>query len=1211
MKHHTYIKRTAIAATIASLVLTVAPVASGQEKPDSKEKNTPQPQPTATATVPEKKIPVETVKDDNSGAPAKDDDILVLSPFEVVTDNKGYYSSNTMSGTRFKTKLEDLGSSITVVNKDQMSDFGMIDINDVFNYVGNTEGTGTYTDYVIDRNGQAFDNVQLNPNNANRIRGISAANISYGNFEVSGRMAVDELITEGIEVSRGPNANVFGLGNAGGTVNQVPVSANLTRNKTRITLRGDSYDGWRTTFDTNVVLKKNVLAIRASGSYMDEEFQRKPSGMYTRRLNAMIKYSPFRYTTISGLVLDYNSHGNRPNFTPPRDNVSYWRANGSPGWNPNNSTVVINGVESGWNAALGRVVPMTTAGTVAFTNSNDTGVPVPDYFFRPNYMFQRSNIYIDQSGIGYWTAPVSTQGGTTGTPFTSTGTLRLQLSSPGYGIVGNNSGGRIGSQPLFSTVPVVSDKSLYDWSEVNLSAVNRLNYSTKMYLGQIDQIVLNTPTQNLTFQLAALREDNDSYERTPIGNSGNSGVSGQLFVDVNTRNLDGTINPYYGRPFIGVSEPRTVYKPATWDTYRGQFSYRLDLSKEQGALKWLGIHQLSGYSEYKYRLNRQYVYRDVMVSDHPWTASGQIGIDPRAARANQSNNTEGSIIAGQGLFRNFMRYYVGDANGYNVDNAPSEYAYGNYDYHYGSPVQLITTGPNAGQPNPATGFTSVNATLGRWATTDSTGGTANLKQVLKTNGIVLQSQFFNSKLVLNGGLREDKVYSKFGATPQLLVDGFSEHDWEADNHWARGDWRYSSGKTKTYGGVARPFRDLGFVTKASESSGFDRHWGQFLRGLAFTYNYSDTFYPQGPAIDLQLRQLPNITGEGKEYGVWINMLDNKLVVRVNHYDNKQLNARNGEANTIAQRVLRMDLNIPVSDNYQLHDVVERWLSQAPYNFSIGTPQMEAEIAKITKMDPARSQVLIDAFNSGTIAATNDIYAKGTEVEIYYNPTKYWTIAASAEKKSSANANISNSVQEWLDERLPVLQSIIDPRYVGNANGGQWWTTTYNSTRDFAANGTTAASNYDVFVKAPYQIIKEQDGKSLPSVREYSARISTSYKLAGITSQRILKNFTVGGAVRFESKGAIGYYGVMDNNGIYQKLDRNRPIYDGSHIYYDPWIKYRTKIWHDRIDATIQLNCQNIQEGGRLQPIATFPDGTASNYRIVDPRKYFLTVTLEL
>src|SRR5476649_1574323 len=42
---------------------------------------------------------------------------VVLSPFEVVADEHGYYSANTTSGTRINAKLEDLGASITVITK--------------------------------------------------------------------------------------------------------------------------------------------------------------------------------------------------------------------------------------------------------------------------------------------------------------------------------------------------------------------------------------------------------------------------------------------------------------------------------------------------------------------------------------------------------------------------------------------------------------------------------------------------------------------------------------------------------------------------------------------------------------------------------------------------------------------------------------------------------------------------------------------------------------------------------------------------------------------------------------------------------------------------------------------------------------------------------------------------------------------------------------
>src|SRR5471032_2901995 len=205
---------------------------------------------TPAPTAPGKPVPVET-------KPA--DDVVALSPFEVVSDTKGYYSANTMSGTRFNSKLDDLGSSISVVTKEQMSDFAMLDINDIFNYTANTEGTGTYTDFQINRNGDTQDNVSANPVNANRVRGIAPANYAFNNIPLMSRVPVDPMGIDSVEVSRGPNASIFGLGNPSGTINMVPSSANTSRNYTQTSVRGDSYDGYRGTLDVNRILLKGVL----------------------------------------------------------------------------------------------------------------------------------------------------------------------------------------------------------------------------------------------------------------------------------------------------------------------------------------------------------------------------------------------------------------------------------------------------------------------------------------------------------------------------------------------------------------------------------------------------------------------------------------------------------------------------------------------------------------------------------------------------------------------------------------------------------------------------------------------------------------------------------------------------------------------------------------------------------------------------------------
>ena len=72
--------------------------------------------------------------------------VIVLTPFTVDTSkDKGYYAENTLAGSRLNSNLSDLAASITVVTKQQMDDTASLDINDVFRYEANTEGSGSFT----------------------------------------------------------------------------------------------------------------------------------------------------------------------------------------------------------------------------------------------------------------------------------------------------------------------------------------------------------------------------------------------------------------------------------------------------------------------------------------------------------------------------------------------------------------------------------------------------------------------------------------------------------------------------------------------------------------------------------------------------------------------------------------------------------------------------------------------------------------------------------------------------------------------------------------------------------------------------------------------------------------------------------------------------------------------------------------------------------
>lgn len=1126
-----------------------------------------------------------------------EEEVVTLSPFEVVSDTRGYFAANTMSGTRFNSKIEDLAASLSVMTKEQMSDFAMLDVNDVFMYMGGVEGTGTYTDYEIDRNGQLTDNVQMNPTMANRVRGISSANISYGNYESMGRTPIDPLVIEGVEVSRGPNANVFGLGNSSGTVNQVPVSANLTRNRTKVEFRTDSYGGYRSSFDTNRVVIPGLFALRASASFNHEDFIREPAGVNTVRYNVFAKFQPTPSTRLSAGFLHYRMNGNRPNYTPPRDYVSAWVEAGKPGWDPIAQVVHLNGQTIG-NGGPGTTTPITS----------DNNLPY--YLYRAGTMQTRSNIYVDQGGIAYWTTPSTNNPASNPfTPAANTQSVRLMQSGINLGSP-TASPGRYTNQPLFTTTPSVSSKDIYDWSDINLSSVNRLMDRSDTFMAEVDQRVFQTQRQMLAFQLGFFREDSTRYQRTPIGNSGTSGQSGQLFIDINEKNLDGTPNPFFGRPYIAATEPLTRLLPSKWDTYRAQAAYRIDLRGEKSALKWLGLQQISAYNEYKYRITRSYSFRDVLSSNHSWTQTGLTGFAANQARGNQSNVTNGPQ-SGANIVRGYFRYYVGDNQGANIDYAPSSYSYGNYPFVWGG-YTLSGGVPVAGSGR----FTNENATLSEVATTDSTGGNNNLKQILKTRGAVLQSYFLNNDLITTFGIREDKVYSKNGVLTTNLVENNTVHDYDTTDRWQAGDYRYNVGKTKTAGAVLHPFRSIrGIGSAASQGSGIGKYLAQIAKGLAVTYNKADNFIPQAPAVDLFLNQLPNITGSGKDYGFWLNLAEGKYVIRVNKWSTKQLNARNGEANTVAQRVLRLDLDIS-SDAYQLYDRADAWTRLRNPGWT--DAQVRQAVADQMKLPTELYNKLYDNFRAGTIAATNDIEAKGMEVELNFNPTRHWTITGSVNKTESTSTNISEAVQKWIDLRMPVWTSIVDPNDDPNLGTGQsqgWATTADNPKRLWwihnYGGSQTASQNYATFVDAPYRVIKQQEGKSKPNVRKYGFKFSSSYQLSGITDHAILKNFRVGGSVRWEDRGSIGYYGLQTLPTPITELDPNRPIWDKAHWYFDAFVSYRTRLTSHRIPTSVQLNVRNIQESGRLQAIGAFPDGTPNAYRIVDPRQFILSVSFEL
>jgi len=1040
------------------------------------------------------------------------DEPTLLSPFAVVASDRGYYAANAMSGTRLNTKVEDLAVSLTVVTKQQMSDFAMLDINDVFLYEAGTEGSGTFTDYAFDRNGAPIDNTQLSPNNANRIRGVGPANTSYGNFETSGRVPLDPSNMDAVEISRGPNANVFGLGNAAGTVNAQPATANLSRNRSQLSLRYDSFDGNRSSLDLNRVLIKDVLALRGSAVAQHDGFVRKPSGTYSRRLNGMVKYQPFKSTTLSAAFSYYSNDGNRPNTTTPRDAVTGWKAAGSPLWDPVTSLVTINGVTG--TAAIGiSALPKGLANAAGSGRTNST-------------------MFIDGNGTMAWWGP--TQGSSTNNPASRDVAVFLVNSQPEDVRTG---------QPLFSNNPNVSDKSIYDWSSINLAAVNRLRDLTRTSHLEAEQLLLHTPQQLLALEAGFFQEDSHRFRRDLMGTADSQGSSGTLFIDANQRLPDGSVNPFLGRTYLGVWRPSSLENPLLRSTYRTQLAYRLDLRAEKSALRWLGMHQLSAYGEYKDAVQRRIYYRDAIVSDHTWLPAGMPRADPSTA-----------------VTINYFRYYVGDANGQNVDYGPSPVEMGQYPYRWGNAL--------------TNNIKTENATIGPAVATDSTAAGSNTHQILKTRGAVLQSYFLQDRLITTFGLRNDRNYNTTGVAPVLQADGI--HVVESSvKQWAARNWAFNQGQTKTAGIVLKP-----------------------LNWLYLHANASDSFQPNTYAVDLHLNPLPDPSGKGKDFGFTLSLLGGKLITRVNHYETKQINSRNGQSATLAIRLRGLDFDTQnrAQTPFNLVPLATTWVTNAAKakGQSLTQDQIDTQVSAISGLDKKYLPTLTD-----DLAETEDVVAKGTEIEINFNPTNYWTLKLNVTKQESINSKMAPGMTSWIAERLPVWQKIIDPEL-----NRPWFTERYGN---IASASDLLAAN----VIAPLSVARATEGKSRPQIRQYRTNLSTSYRLAGLTDQAHLKRLSVGGALRWEDRGAIGYYGLQQLPAVITDLDPNHPIYDKAHLYADAFVTYRVRLFADKIGASFQFNVRNLQEDGRLQPISAYPNGRASGFRIVDPRQFILSATFDL
>ncbi|MDR0902614.1 MAG: TonB-dependent receptor plug domain-containing protein [Opitutaceae bacterium] len=668
--------------------------------------------------------------------------VVELSPFVVESrQDRGYQASNAMSGTRLNSELADLAASITVINKQQIIDTGAIDINDLFVNEANTEGTRQFNATTADRNGNIAE-AGLDPHNANRVRGLSAANVAVNGF--GSGIPIDTYNVDSVEISRGPNSTIFGMGNVGGAVNIVPASANLTRIRGNVTLRADSYGGTRGSFDINAPIIKRMLAVRVMGLHEEKGFERKPSVDRTKRMTFAMTAKPFRWTEIKLSWEKYDNFNRRPNTVTPQDYITSWREAGAPTWDPTT-----------WRATVGGVTS-----TPILTTQEGTRLPVGLVPGTTSTVVTRHSLYVDNYTTELYMINRPDGGAVGGAQNPFAYTSQARIVEPG------------GTQPPLYRDVGISDRSLYDWTSINLLQPNNANRKAEVMRLSLEQLIVNNDKHLLALQIGLYTEKLKGTTKNFIG-TGGTGTPLKLLVDVNEKLLDGTANPYFLRPYFGGTDIRVQWLDKETSDFRLTLAYQLDFTKDKGLSKWLGRHRLSVYDERIETEGGSPAAREYVLWTAPGAATPTLGPVPQ------------------------WRYYVGDTPG---------------DY--------ITHGPRA--PRDFTGAQNLyylNRATGLWQTDPVEirdlwyAGTRN-RQRIETRGLVWQAFLLDERVLPLLGVRRD-TSSSVSSDPGLN-SGRINYDMSPLWNFSK-PWEKITGTTTTKGIVIKPLRFLSFYYNESDS----------------------------------------------------------------------------------------------------------------------------------------------------------------------------------------------------------------------------------------------------------------------------------------------------------------------------------------------------------------------------------------------------------
>lgn len=1093
----------------------------------------------------------------------KTDEVVVLSPFVVTGDNDvGYQAASTLAGTRLRTDLRDVGSSISILNEEFLRDTGSANLEDVLIFTPNTEVGGLGGNFSAAQGGNPIPEQQRDSHSGGitRIRGLASADLTRDYFIT--QVPFDTYNTDRVEVQRGANSALFGLGSPGGIINSSTIKADFLSNRGRLKAETDTYGTQRYSMRYNYVLNKYVAIHLAALRERTQYEQKQAYSNDERVFGAITAKLPFHFVA-RGSFETVKRWAARPDYVPPNDGITPWINMGKPVFNsPAEAATFFRATSTLFPGKLNSTL-FTLSGSSAGYNS---------FYGNPSSAGPTFNgaTYIRPSrGIP--------GGGLTNSewmmlmPFTDTqiirrtGGFRSDGSQVAAGTSGFWSNGFVGEQIL--------DRSVYDYRENLFSGGSSQEFA--------DWVVYTASLENSWFDGRVGMEL--AYFNQRMNTAGYNALQGSeartIFIDpnrflINTTNGTGTgtlvANPSFGQPVMGglsggndITDDREAKRATGFVEFRAE-----DFLEKSWITKLLGKLTITGLIEENTSYNEQNYSRDqldirTLASAFSGGVIGGAGINAADARA-------GMIFA----------LPVGGSVNFLTANSIADLAGANIGgVSFGTSRDRPPGGSFVGWDSVSNTFKSV--TTPAYTLRDNSHFPASFSS---SNGIteidsqvfVAQHYLWDKAIVLTGTWRKDKQASGSIGAPQNYpgVPG-------VENVF---DPVYLAG-------VPRPLKSD--ASEETKSWGIVVHTPDFLQkylpaGMDFSVYRSkaSNFRPSGGRVNIFNETVAPVTGATEENGFIVSALNGKISGRFNFYNTGVLNIsfdKGGVSNSegiLLNLAFQLDNPANVAQGFTIANVQ-----------AVLPPQ---GVLDVNGYSPNFANATATTNRNSADTGTQDFTSKGLEFEFAYNPTSKWTILMSVAKQNTITSNTYPTMQRYVNDFvIPTwVNSTFAKKYFINDLGTQ----------------TLAELAQTSIVNPVFDAITE-DGSPAKEQRQWRWSLNTSYNF-GKNNDMIPKyfgNLTVGGGMRWEDKLGIGFP-VAPNAQGKLALDVSNPFYAPSQTFADIFARMEYPLANNR-KFTVQVNVKDLTNHNDPVPFLANPDGSKL-YRILEGRLFVLSASLD-